>query len=518
MQSERFRLPFQKPPVETPTVAEEDDNFSDPWFTADSEPTHRSAVDRLTHLLRDNPRAGSIVTLATIIAAACSSEMFQKGSANSESQALTPMDHIEIIKEAEGDLRVLFNYDESMRITSWNNREEWDQELTPEMGNQTFAWHRHVFEKQYAPFTASPILQTETEPLLMKANEYPNFTSVYGNMEIGDIRHLTELFVEDWIDAAQVLGKDIDSEHDLETLTAAEWMHVLQAPAIQLQYDKRLASIFPEYNEALTNAHFQKTIEQLVTEGVGVCRDNERINITSYVIADKMFHLADNGLLYLPATNIIDAKHTRGAFYLSQNPQEMIVVGVDTTFGDGNIEKALTVVSPTDEAIWHSQQYDKDIPLTPAARLESLKLFEQLQTDLSPTTRAILEREELLAMKEAFEGTQVKAEKSVIAREKYNTLLSIVTRDAATATFPLNMPSRLVGLFDQLLSTSRELDKLEGNPGVYQATAQTMFADYLQKNGVDADKARAFVGQIDRLPHNEREEQLEIIRGILTKK
>ncbi len=512
MRFDRFPRPFRKPSVEAPDT--ESIDLNDPWF-ADAEPAHRSAVDRLTGMLRENPRAGSIFTLATVIAAACSSELFRKDTGTEQSATLTPLERIETTEEANGDIRVIFNYDQSLRITSWNSREEWDQQLAPEMGNQTFAWHRHIFEKQYAPFKPNPILKTEDEPLFMKAGDYPNFTTVYGNMDIGNIKHVTELFIEDWIDAARSLGKDVETEHDLEQLTAADWMYVLQAPAVQLAYDKRLASIFPEYDKKLTSAHFNKTIEKLVVDGIGVCRDNERVNITSYAIADKLFHLADNGLLYLPATNIIDAKHTRGAFYLSQNPQEMIVVGVDTTFGDGNIETALTVVSPTDEAIWHSQQYDKDVPLTPAARLESLRLFEEMLPDLLPTTRAILEREKLTAMKAAFEGAQTKAEKSVIAREKYNTLLSIVTRDAATATFPLNIPSRLVGLFDQLLSASHELDTLEGNPGAYQATAQTMFADYLHKNGVDADEARAFVGQIDKLPNDERAEQLKKIQTIL---
>ncbi len=513
------------------------DPLSDPWFTAPETPhSPETILEQLRKLVEVNRTVAVAFTAATVIATACSSRLFETqpnadatdnnpaiGSSvekNANTRLLLP-DQIEISQE-KNDLVIMLGGERSIRITDWTHRELWDRELTPETGNPTFAWHRDVLEHQYTDSFNLAAPAVGIDPIFMQADEYPSFATIYGNMEIGNYEVVTPALVDSWLTAAKTeLHKNFNKESDLYKLTAAEWMYVLQAPTKLLKYDKRLASVFPEYDANFTSGHWHKNIQELMSDGIGVCRDNERLMVTSYIIANQLFDLADNGLLYLPMINIVDAKHTRGAFYLSINPVDMVMVGVDTTYGGGNIQNSFTAALEGDVAIWHSQQYNKDLGFSPYAQITGLELFQEYSDatdmDISPVAQAILRREKREAQIKAYEAERSLGKKTKLIEEIHNNLFAELGEDSLLGEFPLNLPSRLVHMYDQLIYIATEWDSLKGKDRGHEATAKSEFADYLSRNGVDAEAVRKLTHQIDRLPTNEREARLEKIQEILEK-
>lgn len=524
MRFDRFPRPFRKPSVESLNV--DADELNDPWFTNEHTPAQpETALEKLRKLLERHPLTAVAFTAATIVASACSSELFrtqphvEENSEVAKHDPITLPNQIEISTEND-DMVIMLGGEYSLRITDWDHREQWDQGLVPETGNPTFAWHRQVLETQYANSFDPAAPAVGIDPIFMEADAYPSFATSYGNMEIGNYEAVTTTLVDSWLTAAQKeLHKNFDEESDLSTLTAAEWMYVLQAPTKLLKYDKRLASVFPEYDAKLTDAHWGKNIEELMNDTIGVCRDNERLMVTSYVIANQLFDLADNGLLYLPMVNIVDAKHTRGAFYLSINPVDMVVVGVDTTYGGGDIKNSLTAVSQGEVAIWHSQQYDKDRLFSPRAQLAGLELFleysDATEQSISPTAEAIIQREKLQAQLKIYERENNSTKKKQLIEDIYNSLFAQIAEDSLLGGLPLNLPSRLVVMYDQLIHIAKERDRLNGKEAVYEATAKSEFEDYLSRNGVNIEKIRTLTHQIDRLPTDEHQARLERIKEIL---
>ncbi len=526
----RFDFLPRKKPVPPENPEEDDDDFTDPFF---KDPQRRTAIEHLRALATENRRAAMAFTAASLVASACATELFRTQPKETEPsdtrKHLTLVNQIEISEE-RNDMVIVLGGEHSIRISDWKYRDQWDTDLVPETGNPTFAWHRQVLEKQYADsFTAEgkdmsgdPFEGKDMggDPFYMPADIYPSFAANYGNMEIGDTQFVTNKFIELWLEAANYeLGKNFDDQSDLSDLTAAEWMYVLQAPAMQITYDERLASIFPSYDEELASWHWKKNIRELLRFGTGVCRDNERLTVTSYMIANELFDLADNGLLYLPMVNIVDAKHTRGAFYLSINPVDMVVIGSDTTYGDGDIAKSFTAASQKDVAIWHSQQYDKDLSIAPKDQLIGFELFREYSAathaKISPTTEAILSRQELQARIKLVGSSTNQRERKELVTKIYQDIFTQVSRDALVAPFPLNSPSRLVGLYDLLIKFAKEYDTLYETDGTNEVTAKIQFERYLADNGVDPEKARSLIHTIDRLPANERVERLQKIQKIL---
>lgn len=532
-------------PRQTPSPAENTDDsaddgndpFSHPWFAPEKPRSPATILEKLRELIEANRTVALTFTAAGLIATACSSRLFETQpnvdatdnnsaiGSSAQKEAATPLllpDQIEISEEKD-DLVIMFGGEEqySIRITDWTDRELRDTELTLETGNPTFAWHRNVLEKQYADSFNLAAPAVGIDPMFMKADEYPSFATSYGNMEIGNYEVVTTTLVDSWLTAANTeLRKDFDEEADLSTLTAAEWMYVLQAPTKLLKYDKRLASIFPEYDANFTSGHWNKNIEELMNDGIGVCRDNERLMVTSYVVANKLFHLADNGLLYLPMVNIVDAKHTRGAFYLSINPVDMVVVGVDTTYGGGDIKNSFTAASKGEVAIWHSQQYDKDRHLSPQVMVEGLELYLEFNRastpmKITPVAEAILQREKRQAQIRAYQAEHNIGKKKQLIETIYNDLNTQISDGLSVAPFPLNLPSRLVIMYDQLIFLGIEWDRLNRGDQVHEAAAKSAFRNYLSLNGVDAEAVRKLTHQIDRLPTDERIERLEKIQEIL---
>jgi hypothetical protein len=135
--------------------------------------------------------------------------------------------------------------------------------------------------------------------------------------------------------------------------------------------------------------------------------------------------------------------------------------------------------------------------------------------DISPVAQAILKREKRQAQIKAYAAERNIGKKTQLIEEIYNNLFTELAEDSLLGEFPLNLPSRLVKMYDDLIYIATEWDSLKGKDRGHEAIAKSEFADYLSRNGLDAEAVRKLTHQIDRLPAKEREARLEKIQEIL---
>lgn len=379
--------------------------------------------------------------------------------------------------------------------------------------------HKNVlYPWQKTPFS----LQPESGRLQSGLNV--GFDTFYSNMEFGDEAILAEIITKKWQDYAEQQGWD----DDLNALDTYQWMQLIQLPSSELQYDKRLGDAFPEYDQTLSETVKDKTILELVQGGIGVCRDKERLNIASYVIADNQYNLAERGLLYYPMTNIADAKHTRGMFMVGIDSKDMVAVGVDTT----NIPTDdLTVADGDTSAIDTSAWYMND---TGAEWMRSVEesstiysaFLNEYGNELSPTSRSIIAREVMVAeislarpLLLSLDTTDER--QSVIGEiskhmDKAFQLASheLQLEEHGSSTYYLNLPVRQIHMLDGLLVTGRILDSVQqaksnktiaSDIGVYQGIALDMFAQYMIRTEITKEEVEEIRKSPESIQFNQTE-------------
>ncbi len=378
-------------------------------------------------------------------------------------------------------------------------------------------------EKALFPWQKTPFsLQPESGRLQSGLNV--GFDTFYNNMEFGDEAILAEILTEKWQDYAEQQGWG----DDLNALDTYQWMQLIQLPSSELKYDKRLGDAFPEYDQALSEAVKDRTILELVQGGIGVCRDKERLNIASYVIADNNYNLAERGLLYYPMTNIADAKHTRGMFMVGIDSKDIVAVGVDTT----NIPtEDLTITGGDTSAIDTSAWYMNDtgaewIRSTEESSTIYSAFLNEYGNELSPTSRAIIAREVMVAEISLARPLLLSLDtsddrQSLIGEiskhlDKAFQLASheLQLEEHGSSTFYLDLPVRQIHMLDGLLVTGRILDsaqQIKGNEtttsgiGVYQGIALDMFAQYMIRTEITKDEVEKIRKSPESIQFNQTE-------------
>lgn len=466
----------------------------------------------------DSRLARMVPVIAAMFSVSCEMQAEQLKSV--DTSTIVPLE----LTEDHGDVVITLNADHAIRISDYANRTQWDAAL-PEAGhhaveqNATYQLHAAIMHDQYQRSLnqvdtayvadAQGPLNTTTkytlEPSRMYPGEYPSYSDVYGNLSLGDAKadeEYTRNYIEgSWLISAQKhFGERYQTVQDLEQLTAAEWMVVLQEPATELTYDPSLTSLYPEYDAVKTEQHNKKTIAALIEASVGVCRDFERINITSYALADEMFDLSERGLLYMPQVNMSDAAHTEGMFLFAKSASETIVVGVNTT--DSTADHLNNFIAIPDTVAWYTQQYSKEFVDSPEHAITAYQgLLEIVGGDMNPTARAMLTREVVLANLRAAEAADTKVTKKVYLEEAFRTLQSQLIEESAVTTATLDRPSRMVPLYDLLLATAKAYDEVDISTvnGLHTVAARTLFESYLQQHAkVDLESARGAIDMIDR--------------------
>lgn len=378
-------------------------------------------------------------------------------------------------------------------------------------------------EKVLYPWQKTPFsLQPEAGRLQSGLNV--GFDTFYSNMEFGDEAALTEIITEQWQAYAEKQGWG----DDLSTLDTYQWMQLIQLPSSELQYDKRLGDSFPEYDEKLSELVKNETILELVQDGIGVCRDKERLNIASYIIADNQYNLAERGLLYYPMTNIADAKHTRGMFMVAVNDKDTIAVGVDTT---NIVNKDVAVAGGDTKAIDTSVWYMND---TGAEWMHSNEessavysaFLDDYGNELSPTSRSIITREVVVAetslARPLLTSLDTATDRQLTIGEisrHLNKAFQMASHELqleehGSSSFYLNLPVRQIHMLDGLLVTGRILDsaqstngneKATSNIGAYQGIALDMFAQYMVRTGITKEEVEVIRQSPESIQFNQTE-------------
>ncbi len=463
--------------------------------------------------------ANLVPALVAMMAASCEMDL-EQASKGVDLNTIVPLE----LTEEQGDVVITLNADTAIRISDYAGRAHWD---APLLGvdnhevehNVTFQMHERVMRDQYERSIRQedhlyqadqhgPLGTTvkyTSEPSRMYPGEYPSYGDVYGNMALGatedDVLYAKNYLETSWLQAANAhFGEHYKTVQDLEALTAAQWMVVLQEPTSALTYDPTLTSLYPQYDAAKTQLHIQKTIAELLEASNGVCRDFERLNISSYVLADEEFHLAERGLLYIPQVNMSDAAHTEGIFMFAKSATETIVVGVNSTDATG--DRLDSFIAVPDTAAWYSQQYGKEFVDSPDHAIEAYQgTLDILGADMNPTARAMLKREVVLANLRGAELADNQVDKKKYLESAFTGLQNQLIEEAALNTPTLDRPSRVVPMYDLLLATAAAYDEVDRSSaaGLHTVAARSLFESYLQKHtGVELDAAREAVELIDR--------------------
>lgn len=351
------------------------------------------------------------------------------------------------------------------------------------------------------------------------------FEVFYGNMDLGDTPELERVLVEKWKAHAESEGWD----SNFDDLTSHQWMQLIQLAGSEITYDQRLGNAFPSFDANLTAEVKDRTIEELIDGGVGVCRDKERLNIASYVIADQLYDLSNRGLLYYPMTNISDAKHTRGMFLVVVDSLHTASVGVDTTnLIDGDVAISGGDTSPIDTTGWYLQdtgsEWMRSLDETSSFYEEFLS---QYGSELAPTTRAMVSRE--LAVTESQIALEYytefeKTEKMHLVRESVTHLTKafqtikheLELERYGSSTYYLNLPVRQIHLLDGLLVSGRGIDTLQPDItlsandtadtiGPYYGMALTMYAEYMDSTGLTKEEIEAIRNSPESIQFNQQE-------------
>ncbi|MDP3971146.1 MAG: hypothetical protein Q8P90_05675 [bacterium] len=440
-----------------------------------------------------------------------------KGSAEtiSTAQAISSINYI----ERESAIEVDINAGEySIFIQDYNKPHNWDIELPAREDawyvpdNTTFQMYKDVFDLQYSQslIDVPALVGTPSggfEPRIMEPGEYPSYAGMYGNMEFGNPDFVQTQMMEEWSSAAERFGwNDLDSLEAFEGLTTYQWMVLLQTPASEFDYDTRLASGYADYDPELTSSHVNLTIEELMIERKGVCRDIERVNISSWVVANEMFDLADRGLLYVPVAQASDAKHTRGMFVLAKPDNSVDVIGVDTTNSRSDVSNSLIDSDPQSVLAWHTQQFGKEHFKSPA---DSILFYETILAeyghDMNSVPRAIVDRELLYAYaKHAEESTNNKTH-TERNQEAFDFLSKQLRRESIEEVDILSRPIRVIRLYEVLVRLGIRLDEYQkGNEN--ELIARQEFSHYLERNGIDnPSEVEEYAQVIDKLGSEQRD-------------
>lgn len=345
----------------------------------------------------------------------------------------------------------------------------------------------------------------------------PGFDLFYGNMDLGDKELLTTEITQRWRRYAADNGWD----ENLNALTAHQWMQLIQLAGSELEYDFRLGSSFEQYDPELAGSVQKQPIDQLLAGGIGVCRDKERLNVASYVIADELFNLSAKGLLYYPLSNISDAKHTRGMFLVATNESDSFAIGVDTT---NIVNNDITVVNgdtaPLDTTAWYLQDSGTEwLRTEQETSLFYSTFLNDHESQLRPTTRAMIARE--IAATEAQLGqmsyTQFKEKSEMSAARQaavhFTKAFQTIKHEldierAGSTTYYLDLPVRKVHMLDGLLVVGRAIDTLrpdivtmntnENSIGPYYGMGLDTFAHYM----ADSNLSKEQIDEIRKSPES----------------
>lgn len=471
----------------------------------------------------------------------CLSTVQEKPTAEEKSHQLS--DGTIAVYPTPTGMEMHLNTGATLNVEDYAQPEEWNRNLQDIAGaqsvkqNDVYQYHVNIAREQYdlaltppeaitmkygtkdGVLTAQGIPEVQGSLLTGFAHEaarlpsglYSDLRSWYGNMELGDQATVEQQLLAEWKTIAAQEGWG-----PLEDLDAYQWMQIIQERGAQLAYDPSLVAIYPEYDPEATEKSQNLTISELMAANRGVCRDVERLNVTSYMLADRQFDLADRGLLYMPVLNSADAKHTRGMFLLAADEDHTVVVGVDTTNADGLTWRRAGDASPQDVTAWYGQGLGKEWLSPEGAKDFYTALLLNYTEDLSPTPRAIAQRELLAAdLQLAADALSRKKpeEKRRIINTAFWNLKNQIDAERMQEVFPLTIADRQSRLCQILLflavesgvpenqALAMETIALLGESGALEGTSVADLID-----GIDVfnpnQKAQAKVnvqGKIDEL-------------------
>ncbi len=429
----------------------------------------------------------------------------------------------------ESAIELTLDSGHTVKVFDYDEKELWNQDLPEYSGleigvaqsNELYQFYLHAFRSQYydsvphveadpgdrivgdsvADTSILELNKYQYEPAFMDKFEYPSFSAWYGNMEFGDRETVEQRFIEDWKDMSRENGWG----DDLRELDVYQWTVLFQNESDDLiEYDDSLTSLYGNHNEERSYEMWNASISEVIKDGGGVCRDYVRISIAQYVLADELYDLGDRGLLLYPMIQYADAKHTVEAFMIATSPDDIHVVGTDST-NQQDVVPALQEYYGTDRlsvaqgdaedvAVWFTQQFSKDW-MDPQQQSAFYRwMMDGYREQLPPTLQGVSNRgyitaEVRLASAAIDEGQDMNTVMRHYrnAFEALNTQLDI--EDTYSDNDLIHKPSRRVPQLYLSLRLAHGIDQAAGS-SVNRTRALRRIAEYSADNpDVDMDLA-----------------------------
>lgn len=420
----------------------------------------------------------------------------------------------------------------SITVRDYNQPEQWNMPLPNTANvahvdnNAVYQYHAQIVSEQYERSVRGAPYQPKGEPTIvyaqhgdiepgrMTAGDYPSYSDLYGSMQVEHPDEIRSELINRW-------QKTITEEGwgDFDQLDAHQWMQLIQQAGSELQYDFRIASFFPQFDPDLTKEQGARSIDQLLHDGTGVCRDVERLNVTSYHVADETFDLKNRGLLYMTLANSTDAGHARGSFLLATSERTMTAVGIDATNSGGVTEITGGEHTPAEVGAWFTQNVGKEW-LDPIAT-ESFydNLLSEYGKTMQPAAKAIAQRELLAArlqLAEAAEASGNEQSAKVLYQTMFTSLDQQIFSEAVVTAPTKHKFQRLESLSTLLLRLATLCDQ-GTKQTVYRDKALKRLAEQVKASGLHPEVTNRIISGNDMMTSEEQKTARLALQMLLAK-